>query len=271
MRYAPRSDIVVRAAWTNTIGRGAYEQLVPFRNFEIEEVEEGVFEGSLEAGNPDLEPIESMNLDLSFEWYAGSGVVAAGLFYKDIDNPIYQRFTQIEEEEFEGRFYEELEILQPENAKSGEILGIELNYQQSFTMLPAPFDGLGVSASYTYSDSEAEVFGRDEKVPFFLQSDHVANLALFYERNRLGMRLGYSYRSEYLETLGEDEEQDLYIDDHGQLDFKVSFDFTEVVSAYLQMQNLNDEPLRYVSGTGRNLAENEIYSWNAMAGVHVKF
>jgi hypothetical protein len=26
-----------------------------------------------------------------------------------------------------------------------------------------------------------------------------------------------------------------------------------------------------VSGTGRRLAENEIYSWNAMAGVHVKF
>jgi hypothetical protein len=37
------------------------------------------------------------------------------------------------------------------------------------------------------------------------------------------------------------------------------------------MQNLTDEPLRYTSGRGRRLAENEMYSWNATAGIQVKF
>jgi outer membrane receptor protein involved in Fe transport len=110
-------------------------------------------------------------------------------------------------------------------------------------------------------------------VPFFLQSEHVGNVALFYERYGIGLRLGYTYRSEYLDTLGDDEdgETDLYVDDHGQLDFKASYDFNDMFTVYLQMQNLNDEPLRYTSGRGRRLAENEIYSWNAMAGLQVKF
>jgi TonB-dependent receptor len=279
MRWAPQQDLLVRAAWTNTIGRAAYEQLVPFRNFEIEEVDpadcpnapDPCFEGALETGNSDLEPIESMNWDAAVEWYLPAGVLAAGIFYKDIENPVFTRFQVLEEEEFEGRFYSELEVLRPENAESGEILGVELNYQQSFTGLPAPFDGLGISIGYTYSDSSADVFDRGDEIPFFLQSEHIGNLALFYERSGVGLRLGYSYRSEYLDTLGEGPDEDLYIDDHGQLDFKASYDFNDMFTAYLQMQNLTDEPLRYTSGRGRRLAENEIYSWNAMAGVQVKF
>jgi TonB-dependent receptor len=279
MRWSATPDLLVRAAWTNTIGRPSYEQNVPFRIFETEAVEddegeviEGVFEGTIETGNADLDPLESMNLDMSIEYYLQpSGVIAAGVFYKDIDNPIFTRIQQLEEVDFEGRFYEELEIIQPQNADNGEILGLEINYQQAFTMLPAPFDGLGVSLGYTYSDSEATVFDRDEKVPFFLQSEHVANLALFYERGPLGLRLGYSYKSEYLDALGDSPETDLYVDDHGQLDFKASYDFGEMVTVFLQGQNLNDEPLRFYSGDKSRLAENEIYSWNAMLGVQVKF
>ncbi|HEX9640609.1 MAG TPA: TonB-dependent receptor, partial [Candidatus Krumholzibacteria bacterium] len=272
MRYAPNPDLVVRAAWTNTIGRAAYEQNVPFRNFEVEEVEDGIFEGTLEAGNSDLDPLESMNLDTSVEWYLQpSGIVAIGVFYKEIENPIFTRIQQLEEVDFEGRFYSELEIVQPQNADSGEILGVEVNYQQAFSSLPAPFDGLGISLGYTYSDSEATVFDRDSKVPFFLQSDHVGNIALFYERRGLGLRLGYSYRSDYLDTLGESPETDLYVDDHGQLDFKASYDFGDMVTVFLQAQNLNDEPLRFFSGDKSRLAENEIYSWNAMLGVQLKF
>jgi TonB-dependent receptor len=278
-RYSATPDLLVRAAWTNTIGRPSYEQNVPFRIFETEAVEdddgevvEGVFEGAIEMGNADLDPLESMNLDLSVEYYLQpSGVMAVGIFYKDIDNPIFTRVQQLEEVDFEGRFYEELEIVQPQNADSGEIFGVELNYQQAFTMLPAPFDGLGISLGYTYSDSEATVFDRDSKLPFFLQSEHVANLVFFYERGDLGLRLGYSYKSEYLDALGDSPATDLYVDEHGQLDFKASYDFGDMVTVFLQGQNLNDEPLRFYSGDKSRLAENEFYSWNAMLGVQVKF
>lgn len=268
-RFNVSDDLILRAAWTNTIGRPSYETTVPYRLFEIDDTE-----GEIEMGNPGLDPLESMNFDASFEWYLEAGIVSAGFFYKDIDNPIFQRFIHTESDEpflFEGREFNELTISRPENAESGKIMGLELNYQQQLRMLPYPFDGLGVAINYTYSDSESKVFDRPDELPFFLQSEHVGNLALFYEKRGLELRLAYTYRSEYLDELGDSPATDLWIDAHGQLDFKSSYEFTPHFTAFLQLQNITDEPLRLLSGNRRRLAENEIYSWNATMGVQLKF
>jgi TonB-dependent receptor len=272
MTFAVREDLLIRAAWTNTIGRPSYEQNVPFRIFEIEEDDPDVYEGAVEAGNADLDPLESMNYDLAMEWYLQpAGLVSAGVFYKDIENPIFSRIQTLEDVDFEGRFYSELEIVQPQNARTGEIMGVELGFQQQFTSLPGLLRGLGMSISYTWTDSEAEVFDREEKVPFFMQSEHIGNVALFYELKGLELRLAYSYRSEYLDTLGDTADQDLYVDTHGQLDFKASYEFSKQLSTFVQFQNINDEPLRFYSGDKSRLAENEIYSWNMLAGMSFKF
>jgi TonB-dependent receptor len=275
MRMALREDLLLRAAWTNTVGRPSYEVNVPFRVFEIDEDEDepGVFEGEAETGNPNLEPLESMNLDLALEWYMESGgILAAGVFYKDIEKPIFTRFIEIEDDVFEGRFFSELVIETTENAESGDIFGFEFNYQQQFLALPEPFNGLGIGLNYTYSDSEATVFDRDDKVPFFLQSDHIGNAALFYERSGFEARLAYTYYSTYLDALGDEASQDLYFDERGQLDFKTSYELTDHVNVFFSWLNITDEPLRFFSGkaSGR-LAENEIYGWNVAGGVQVKF
>jgi TonB-dependent receptor len=275
LRWAMTDDLLLRAAWTNTLGRPSYEVLAPFRIFEIDEDEDdpGIYEGEAEAGNPDLVPLEAMNFDIALEWYLQSGgILAAGIFYKDIENPIFTRITELEDEPFEGRDFSELVLVTTDNAESGDIFGIELNYQQQFVMLPGFFGGFGVALNYTYTDSEADVFGRDESVPFFLQSEHVGNASLFYERAGFEARIAYTYYSTYLDALGDDESQDLYFDDRGQLDFKASYQFSEHFNAFVQFLNMTDEPLRMFSGrqSGR-LAENEIYSWNAMAGFQVKF
>jgi len=272
-RWAVSETLVVRGAWTNTIGRAQYEQLAPFRIFEVDPDGPDAFEGEVEEGNPNLEPLESMNLDASLEWYMREGGLAAvGIFYKDIDNPIFTRVTTLEDAEFEGRFFTELERSQPQNADSGEILGVELNLQQQFTALPAPFDGFGVSLNYTYTDSEATVFGRDDKVPFFLQSERVGNAALFWQRGGLELRAAVAHRSEYLDEVGEDADSDLYIDARTQVDLKGSYAFDNGLKVYVEMLNVTDEPLRFLSG-GRSdrLAENEIYGWNAIAGVQYRF
>jgi TonB-dependent receptor len=255
---------------------------VPFRIFEIEVDDEGdpddptddEFEGAIEAGNSDLDPLESMNYDLALEWYLEpAGLLSAGVFYKDIDNPIYSRLQILEDEEFEGREYSELEIEQFQNAPSGEILGVELGFQQQFTSLPGLLRGLGISLSYTWTDSESDVQVLDttRKVPFFLQSEHIGNIALFYEHAGIELRLAYAYRSEYLDAIGDTAAQDLYVDEHGQLDFKASYQFSKQASAFIQWQNINDEPLRFFSGDRSRLAENEIYSWNVLAGMTFKF
>lgn len=272
-RYQASEQLVIRAAWTNTIGRPAYTQLVPFRLFEFEPNDDDELEGELEEGNSELDRLESANLDFSIEYYMESGgLLAASVFYKQIENPIFSRSVTFENIDFEGRFFAELERTRPENAEDGDIFGIELNYQQQFVSLPSPWNAFGVSVNYTYTDSEANVFDREDKLPFFLQSDHIANMALFYEKAGFELRLAYNYRSEYLDEVGESPDQDLYLDSRGQLDFKASYAITDNMDLYLNVINLTDEPLRFISGrdTGR-LAENEIYSWNAMLGLQMEY
>lgn len=275
LRTELSDTLLLRAAWTNTLGRPSYELNAPFRIFEIDEDPDapGEFEGEAEAGNPDLQPLESSNLDLALEWYMESGgILAVGVFYKDIEHPIYTSVTEIEDADFEGRFFTELVLVTTDNAESGEIFGVEFNYQQQFLSLPGFWNGFGVAFNYTYADSEAQVFGRSDKLPFFLQSEHIGNAAVFFERSGFEARLAYTYYSSYLDAVGDDSTNDLYLDDRGQLDFKGSYDFTQHWSAYVELLNLTDEPLRFFSGkdSGR-LAENEIYGWNAIAGVRVRF
>jgi TonB-dependent receptor len=271
LRYALRDDLLLRAAWTNTIGRPAYESLVPFRNFEIDP-DGDVFEGTLEQGNPDLEALESMNFDVSLEWYLEpAGLLSVGLFSKDIDNPIYTRVGTLADVVFEGRPFSELEISQPQNAPSGELRGVEFNYQQQFAALPSPFDGLGVALNYTWTDGEATLFDREGDVPFFLQPEHTGNAALFYERRGFEARVAWTYRSEYLDEVSTDgPEQDVYVDERSQLDVKLSYAFSPKWRVYAEFLNLTDEPLRYLNGNER-LAENELYSWNMMAGFEGRF
>ena len=272
-RWQMSDLVVIRGAWTNTIGRAPYEQLAPFRVFEVDPDGDDAFEGEVEEGNPDLDPLESMNLDASVEWYpSDGGLLAIAAFYKDIENPIFTQVTTLEDTEYEGRFFTELEISRPENAESGEILGIELNLQQQFTRLPSPFDGFGVSLNYTYTDSEATVFGRDDKLPFFLQSENIGNAAVFWQKGGLQLRAAVAYRSKYLDEVGENPDSDLYVDSRTQVDLKGSYAFQNGLKIYLEAINITDEPLRYLSG-GRSdrLAENEIYGWNMIAGVQFRF
>jgi TonB-dependent receptor len=270
-RWTVRDNLLVRGAWTNTVGRAPYEDLVPFRVFELEP-DGDAFQGEVSEGNPDLDPLESMNLDFAVEWYMRTGgILALAAFYKDIDNPIFTRVTTLENVEYEGRLFTELERSRPENAVSGEILGIEFNYQQQFRALPAPFDGLGVSFNYTWTDSEARVFDRDDRLPFFLQSDHIANAAVFWEKHGFEVRAALAYRSEYLDEVSDDVETDIYVDSRTQVDLKGSYDFTNGLTIFLELLNVTDEPLRYFSGRSSRLAENEIYSWNALLGAQYRF
>lgn len=270
LRYTLTPDVDVRFAYTNTIGRPEYTDLAPRRVFEIDP-DGNVFEGSVEEGNPDLRPLESRNFDATVEWFVRpAGLLAVSVFHKDIDNPIYTRTTELEDEVFEGRPFSELTIRRPENADSGRLIGVELNYQQPFVGLPTPFDGFGVSLNYTYTDGEATLFDRDEKVPFFLQPEHTGNAALYFEKYGFEARLAYTFRSEYLDEVADEAEQDVYVDGRSQVDFKASYAFNPQWRVFLEVLNITDEPLRYLNGNVR-LAENEIYSWSAFAGVQVTF
>jgi TonB-dependent receptor len=258
--YRPKDDIVIRAAWTNTIGRPNFEDVVPI--FEVED-EAG------SSGNVDLKPYESMGLDFSFEKYLQpSGIVSIGAFYKDIDNPIYNERTP----DVTFRGIDLLSLSQPQNAKSGRLLGIELNWEQQFVNLPEPWNGLGAAVNLTFVDSEVTVFGREsDNLTFFRQPDSIANLALYYTIGRFEARLAASYRDAYLQGIGGDKTEDVYFGEHTQLDLKLSFDATDSLSIFGEVQNINDETRREYQGISSRLFADEVYSWTALVGATYAF
>ena len=84
-------DVIVRAAYSETISRPSYNNL----QAGINGVQApnggptilGAMAGTAQNGNPALDPLESNNYDLSVEWYYGdSSYASIGYFYKDVPN-----------------------------------------------------------------------------------------------------------------------------------------------------------------------------------------
>lgn len=272
--WRPKDKAVVRFAWTNTLGRPNYSNLAPRRRVDDIEtsVGSGVYTGSVSDGNPGLKPFESMNFDLSLEYYLPkAGILSVGVFHKDIDNPVYGNRSTFLNTDFEGRTYDTLTISRPENAKSGRVTGVELNYQQFFTFLPSPFDGLGVNLNYTFVDSSAALLLQARDVPFFKQSDKIGNIALVYEKYGWEARVALAINGPYLTEVGANSDTDIYNDDRKVIDAKISYRINSHFTVFSEFLNLNEEPLKEFTGIASRNTGNEIYYWKARFGVNFTF
>jgi TonB-dependent receptor len=242
-----------RAALTTAIARPNFVDLVPFRVVDEEDIV---------IGNPDLDPTTSTNFDILLEHYDERiGILSAGFFYKSLNDPIFP-FT--EENELGGN------TVQPRNIDSGEIRGVEFAIQQELTFLPAPLDGLGIYANYTYTDSDATLpGGRETRLGG--QSENVFNTALSYELGRFWTQLSLNYRDDFILEFGgdtgeaEEREQDLIVDDHLQLDLSMNYRVTPAATVFLELVNLNNEPFITYQGIPERPIQEEYYeTWGEL-------
>lgn len=260
LRFEPREDLIVRLAYTRTLGRPQYPQLKPGGALTFTPNPDGTFEGELAEGNVDLRPFVSDNLDATVEWYfAPGGLLSAGAFFKDIKDPIFGfRETQTGVV-IEGRTYNRLFYTQPRNADAGEIKGLELAFQQQFTFLPGIWRGFGVAANVTFTDSSLTVPGRGE-LAFPAQSDLLYGGQLFYQAGRLEAALSYHHTGRAVQSFGSVSDADTYDDDYRRLDAKISYALTDRIEVFADLQNLTDEVLReYQAGRRDWLTNYERY------------
>nr|WP_320113849.1 TonB-dependent receptor [uncultured Desulfuromonas sp.] len=253
-------DLILYLAWTNTISRPQWDQMY-YGKFTDDD-------GNIEIGNPDLDPYEAMNWDATLTYYMPDslGMASIGVFYKDIDNFIYEQTADM------GDY----ELTTFRNGDEGEVYGIELAYQQKLSFLPGALDGLSIEGNLTLSDSEVDVLpveegGEGRTVDMMRHSDTVGSVALSYEKYGLFVRLSGTYRSEYLDDLGEEKFEDRYIDDHFQVDLSTAYTFMDKYTLYANFINLTDEPLdAYYDQSGRN-SQYEEYGWSARFGLKFNF
>ncbi len=250
-RFDVSDSRVIRLAATTAIGRPNYADLAPYVN------DDGA--GTVIYGNPNLKPWRSTNLDAAFEQYVGKdGLLSIAGFYKDIDTPIYTAGTNASKT--------------PTNADHGSVAGVELTATYAFSWLPAPFDGFGVNANATFQDAKAKgAPGRAGEVPLYFTSKTTGTAELTYEKYGILGRVAYTYRSEYLDTLGADAAHDLYTGANGQLDAKLSYALSSHFLVYVEGTNLNNAPWRRWEGNSHQLVENEIYGKTVKVGISSKF
>ena len=260
LNYKAAPDVLLRAAWTNTIGRPNYDAVVPTFTEDS---------GAGTAGNPDLQPYKAIGFDISAEYYPDSeSILSLGIFYRGIENPIYT--STILDTEFAG--VELTSLSQPRNAGKGDIFGIEGNFQRRFSFLPAPFDGLGVSVNGTYTASGVDVPGRErDDLPFFRQSDWIVNAALFYENGPFEARLALNYRDDYLASVGANRDGDIYAASRTVLDARASYRFGGGFEIFGSISNFTEAPNAAYQGIASRLSAREDYGFNADFGLSFSF
>ncbi|MAT39509.1 MAG: hypothetical protein CL946_07880 [Ectothiorhodospiraceae bacterium] len=255
LRYRLSDQTNLRAAYTNSIARPNYFDLAPhsFVNREDEEVE---------LGNPDLDPTTAMNLDFMAEHYFQSiGILSAGVFYKQLNDYIYY-FTYERPDGFE--------VFEPQNGEEATILGFEVNWQQQLSFLPGFLSGFGIYANYTYTDSEATYPEREDSEPKGTlpgQATNVYNFALSYEKYGFSGRIAANVHGKYVDAVGETEAEDVFYDDHLQLDVSLSQRITPQFTVFAEFLNLTNAPLRYYIGESSRPIQQEYYSWWSHFGV----
>ncbi|MGF7146889.1 TonB-dependent receptor [Sphingomonas zeicaulis] len=273
MRFRPNDEVVVRLAYTRSVGRPNYSDLTPGGETAYEENGDGTFDGSVSVGNPNLAPYVSDALDASAEWYfARGGLISVGVFAKFIDNPIYTESVTLTDTSYGGRDYARLEFSQRQNGTSADIIGLEVAYRQQFEFLPGFLSGFGLEANATLIDSTLKVDGRGEPAGFPEQSKLLYGAQLFYQKGPIEASVAYHHTGRALIALGGEALTDQYNDDLRRLDAKASFALTPNIRLFVEGQNLTDEPTRQYQGGRRDwIIQNERYGRTYYAGASVQF
>lgn len=220
------------------------------------------------ARNPFLEPEESINYDLSTEWYfSASGSLTASLFYKKINNLFRERQFFEEMTNQHTGVTETVSFVGPFNDGTGSIQGIELSYTQFFDNLPGAWSGLGVQMNYTYIDqndledpqgdagqagirldSSGNVItdGRNSfrafsNLPLPGYSDENYNIVGMYEYEKISARIAYTWRSDYLVTRRDSNEfVPIYAKATGYLDASIYYTINDHLKVGIEGSNLLD-------------------------------
>ena len=261
LNYRLDRSFVARAAFTNTVSRPAYGDLVPYTSIADTASESGT--GGLEPGdypetnkvflgNARLKAQKSRNFDLSLEYYLPqSGVVSVAVFRKELKDLIFR--SQFKRPGQPTTIY-----FQERNGSTGKATGLELSWQQSLTFLPKPLDGFGVNFNATFIDGssvlEELVPGststyRPLKVNFLPeQPEKVYNAQLYWEKFGFTARVAANFIDEFVRTAG--GLTSFSINNQAtRWDASVSYRVSKRFSIYVEGRNLTDEVTSWYATT----------------------
>lgn len=223
---------------------------------------------TITGGNPQLDPFRADTADLAVEWYfEPQGLISVAGFYKDIGS-----FVQTVREELPNFAANPFglpddvavvacglpvpqagcsptatwQLSVPKNTPGGELLGYEINYQQPFSFMPAPFDNMGMLLNYTYVQTEIVYLNATGGVAAVDDLTNLSrrayNATLYYEDETFSARVSAAYRSKYPTTIpGRDGNVLEATNETFNVDAAMSYALSDHVRLTFEGINLTDE------------------------------
>jgi len=263
-------ELLLRGAIGKTVTRGALNDIagsIVVPNF---------FSNAVTVGNPNLRPQVATSYDAALEWYFAPGaLLSVGVFKKDItDRPTaITEDIPFAEAGLDASYFscaafgggtgpctlEEINALTNgnpvvrrtivENAAELSLKGLELAYQQNFTFLPAPFDGLGITSSFTLIDQNQSgnnsfnfVLTNGDIIALQSVPEYTYSITGFYEKGPFAIRGSYNYRAKTggaQVNNGSDEIN--YFAPQGYLDATVSYEINDLIELRVDALNITNE------------------------------
>lgn len=248
------------------------------------------------SGNPELEPLEANQFDISYEnYFADDAYFSVAFLYKDLKNwhrdlSIESDFTEFYRPDLHQTSTGEAPVLFVGSQGSvldgfeGFVRGWEFQTSLPLHHLHESLEGFGIFASATYMDGELEA--RPElglikgRVPGL--SEELYSLTFYYENEGFEFRVSGTKRDEFLT-----EERGLSLalvdatDQGSELwDAQIGYDFSESsiewlhgLRVTLQGQNLTDEDTIQDNGSGdaRQITKFQRYGRNFLLGFNYSF
>ena len=195
------------------------------------------------GGNPYLKPMQSKNLDLSYEWYLSkTSYVSAALFHKDVSNFLETKMVDIRLPQYN----EVVHDTRIRNGQKGKIKGAELAGQYAFDNAASWLKGFGVAANYTYVDASA-TRDSDTGAPtcgYPGLSPQSYNGSLFYENEKFMARVSYNWRNHFSVDCGGGSTLPRTRAAFGQSDASLRYNLTPKMALYADFINLNNARMR---------------------------
>lgn len=259
-------DLFGRLAYSTAIARPGFNQITPGANVSVSGA-------SVTVGNPNLKPTTGQSLDLTLGYYPGQGRIAEmDVFGKKFNNFILLSQQLVPSYDFPGLIGTPTVVDSYSNGPA-HVYGMEVQVRQQFLSLPAPLDGFGFDTNVTVVHSHAQIHpGISGPLPS--TAELTSNLALFYQRDPIEVRLAADYVGQNLFGFGPDltNAYDDYSSPRLTLDLGSSYSISRSVQVYFDAKNLLDTPLKFTEGTSESRPiQREFYDMTLLAGVRASF
>ena len=269
LRYRLTNESDIRAVYGRGISRPNPYDMVPY----VTE-DDSTQPLTVSIGNPNLKPEHANNYDLLYEHYLKPfGLLQAGFFYKQLSSPIYYITNPSigPGDPYYNQYPGDM-LSYIINGSNAQLWGIEASYIQHLGFLPGALSGLGISANYGWTASNAGHLPLRPDTPALQrQAPNTWNISPTYDYKRFSARLGLSYNGpsiyQYQYTTALDTASlgtkgpagDNYLYAHLQVDAQASYRVHRGLTFLVQGLNLTNEVFGFYNGSPQYVVQREFY------------